>query len=94
MRADPNQRSLRGSEANLVIVLDLLRIGINLDCKSQFYIVDCSLVIVSPKFFTLKRVVLLVFLGHHIIVLFTSFFFFLRKVLFTFSLCMICVMDV
>ena len=81
MRADPNQRSLRGSEANLVIVLDLLRIGINLDCKSQFYIVDCSLVIVSPKFFTLKRVVLLVFLGRHIIVLFTSsfFFFFFEK---------------
>ena len=62
---------MRGLEPNLVIVLDLLRIGINLDCKSQFYIMDCSLVIVSPRFFTLERVVLLVFLGRHIIVLFT-----------------------
>ena len=47
-RPNPDQRSVRGSELSLVIVLDLLQIGINFDCKSQFYIMDCSLVIVSP----------------------------------------------
>ena len=66
MRASPNQRSLRSLEPSLVTVLDLLRIGI-LDCKSQFDIVDCSLRIVPPRFFTLKHVILLVFLGHHIL---------------------------
>ena len=65
MRESPDQRSLRDSELSLVTVLDLLRIGI-LDCKSQFDIVDCSLRIVPPRFFTLKHVILLVFLGHHI----------------------------
>ena len=46
---------MRGSELSLVIVLDLLQIGINFDCKSQFYIMDCSLVIVSSRFFTLEE---------------------------------------
>ena len=50
VRVDPDQRSMRNSEPNLVVVLDLLRIGI-LDFKSQFDIVDCSLRIVPPKFF-------------------------------------------
>ena len=49
VRVDPDQRSMRNSEPNLVVVLDLLRIGI-LDFKSQFDIVDCSLRIVPPKF--------------------------------------------
>ena len=53
MRVNPNQRSLRSSELSLVTVLDLLQIGI-LDCKSQFDIVNCSLRIDPPKFFTLK----------------------------------------
>ena len=66
MRASLDQRSPRSSEPSLVIVLDLLRIGI-LDCKSQFDIMDCSLGIVPPKFFILKQVVSLVFLGHHIL---------------------------
>lgn len=73
MRANLDQRSLRGSKPNLVIVLNLLQIGINLDSKSQFYIIDYSLVIVPPRLFTLKRVVSLVFLSRHIIVLFTFF---------------------
>ena len=47
-------------------MLDLLLIDI-LDCKYQLDIVDCSLEIVPPKFLTLKRVVSLVFLGHHIL---------------------------
>ena len=62
-------------------MLDLLRIGI-VNCKSQFDIVDCSLGIVPPRFFTLKRVVSLVFLVYYIIVLFT------------FPLCMICLIIV
>ena len=66
MKVDPNQRSLRSSEPSLVTVLDLLRIGI-LDYKSQFDIVDCSLGIVPLRFFILKQVVSLVFLGHHIL---------------------------
>ena len=49
-RTNPDQRSSRISEPNLVTLLDLLRIGI-LDCKSQFDIVDCSLGIVPPDFF-------------------------------------------
>ena len=65
VRTDPDQRSLRISEPNLLTLLDLLRIGI-LDCKSQFDIVDCSLGIVSPRFFSLKRTVSLVFFGHRI----------------------------
>ena len=60
MKVDLDQRSLRSSEPSLVTVLDLLLIGI-LDHKSQFNIVDCFLGIVPPRFFTLKRVVSLVF---------------------------------
>ena len=66
MRTDPDQRSLWSLEPNLVTVLDLLQISI-LDYKSQFDIVDCSLGIVPPRFFILKQVVSLVFLGHHIL---------------------------
>ena len=63
-------------------MLNLLRIGI-LDYKSQLDIVNCSLGIVPTRFFfTMKRVVSLVFLGHHIIVLFA------------FPLCMICLIIV
>ena len=51
VRANPNQRSLRSSEPNLVTVLDLLRID-NLDYKSQFDIVNYSLGIAPPKFLT------------------------------------------
>ena len=63
---DQNQGSLRGLEPNLVTMLDLLWIDI-IDCKYELDIVDCSLGIVPPKFLTLKRVVSLVFLGHHIL---------------------------
>ena len=67
MRIDPDQRSLWSSKPSLVTVLYLLQICI-LDCKSQLDIVDCSLGIVAPRFFfTLKRVVSLVFLGHYIL---------------------------
>ena len=66
MRADLDQRSLRSSKPNLVTMLDLLHIGI-LDCKSQFDIVDCSLGTILSRFFALKRVISLVFMGHHIL---------------------------
>ena len=66
VRTDLDQGSLWSLEPSLVTTLDLLRIGI-LDCKSQLDIVDCSLGIVPLKFFTLKRVVSLVFRGHHIL---------------------------
>ena len=46
--------------------INLLRIDI-LNCKSQLDIMDSSLGIVFPKFFTLKQVVSLVFLSHHIL---------------------------
>ena len=68
MKEDLDQNSLRSLKPSLVIVLDLLRIDI-LDCKSQVDIVDFSLEIVPPRFFTLKQVVSLVFLGHHILCL-------------------------
>ena len=54
------------SQLSLITMLNLLRIDI-LNCKSQLDIVDCSLGIVPLKFFTLKRVVSLVFRGHHIL---------------------------
>ena len=81
VRIDPDQRSLRISEPNLVTLLDLLRIGI-LDCKSQFDIVDCSLGIVPPHVFALK------------LVCFISFPKSSHLVLFSFPMCMICVMNV
>ena len=65
VRINLDQGSLWSSEASLVTILDLLRIGI-IDCKSQHDLVYCSLGIVSPPAFTFKRVVLLVFLSHHI----------------------------
>ena len=81
MRANPNQRSLRSSELSLVTVLDLLQIGI-LDCKSQFDIVNCSLGIVPPRFFSLK------------LICFISFPRSSHLMLFSFSLCMIYVINV
>ena len=66
VRASLHQRSLKSLEPSMVIVLDLLWIGI-IECKSQFDIVDFSLGIVHPGIFTLKQVVSLVFLGHHIL---------------------------
>ena len=66
MRTDLDQGNLWSSKPSLVIVLDLLRIGI-LDCKSQLDIVDCFLEIIPLKFFTLKRVVSLIFLSYHIL---------------------------
>ena len=71
MRTDSNQGSLWSLESSLVTVLDLLQIVI-LDCKSQLDIVDCSLGIVPPppppgRYFTLKQVVSLIFLGYHIL---------------------------
>ena len=48
VRINLDQGSLWSSEASLVTILDLLRIGI-IDCKSQHDLVYCSLGIVSPQ---------------------------------------------
>ena len=71
VRIDLDQGSLWSSEPSLVTVLELLRIGI-FDCKSELNIVDFSLGIVPPKFFTSKQVVLLVFPSHHFCVIYFS----------------------
>ena len=68
-------------EPSLITVLDLLRIKI-LNYKSQLAIVNCSLGMVPPRLFILKRVVSLVFLGHHILcyLLFCYVFYFVMIV--------------
>ena len=66
VRTSSKSRKSVESEPSLVTVLDLLGIDI-LNCKSQLDIVDCFLAIIPPKFFTMKRVVSLVFLSHHIL---------------------------
>ena len=81
MRIDPDKRSLRNLEFNLVTVLNLLQIGI-IDCKSQFDIVNCSLGIVLFRFFHLETSCFIGFPR-------TS-----HLMLFTFPLCLIHVMNV
>ena len=80
--ADPHQRSLRGLELDWIILVKFTTNGIFFYYKLLFDIVDCSLRIVPSRFFTLK------------LDFFIGFPESLYLVLFSFPLCMICLMNI
>ena len=80
--ANPHQRSLGGSKLDWIILVKFTTNGIFFYYKLLFDIVDCFLGIVPPRFFTLKLDYFIGFLGLPYLVLFS------------FPLCMICLMNI